>query len=544
MPTRRDINFPRLRNDDEFEDLALDLCRLEWNDPYASDRHGRSGQGQNGVDIYGHPSDLGGVHCGAQCKLRTGDKQPSKSDIETEVQRARTFTPPLKLLILITDAPRDAKTQKIVRAISEREQQAGRFEVVIWFWDSICQRIAAHTSIIVKYFHDLLTPLTTAPEAERLVDIPIQMISAYIGPISERTLVDEALELRGIQILAPTSLATRNGIEPDGVLFQVSGDDEIHLRRLAALVFPHAGKAYPTFITLLPEQQPRFLQFFTDLGGQTEGLYLLSRTSPVNETARAIFEQVFDYGYRRRGSLSTIDLSIRSDSTQPRSTLLDINWESHISPFCLPGETEWQSNLLPALEDVRRVVARQGDHCLVQFRSVLQLPAAFAVGYTFNIRLARVGVWARETGVNDFRQQYWRSDASAGDIQLSQNWIQPPASNAQSVIVELANGRNIHASVVSFTSQTQLTTDSWLQIGHEKTDPRFLEIDEDCAVAYADRIGQILRDVRQNGITDFHLFLCMPSALAILVGQRLQACGRIHLYWYSNPTYQYAFTLR
>jgi hypothetical protein len=62
-------------------------------------------------------------------------------------------------------------------------------------------------------------------------------------------------------------------------------------------------------------------------------------------------------------------------------------------------------------------------------------------------------------------------------------------------------------------------------------------------VAYANQVGQTLRDVQQNGITDFHLFLCMPSALAILVGQRLQACGRIHLYWYSNPTYQYAFTL-
>lgn len=544
MPTHRDINFPRLRNDDEFEDLALDLCRLEWDDPYASDRHGRSGQGQDGVDIYGHPSDIEGIHYGAQCKLRTGDRQPSKSEIEAEVQRARHFTPPLKLLILITDAPRDAKTQKIVRAISEREQQAGRFEVAIWFWDSICQRIAAHTSMIVKYFHDLLTPLTTAPEADRLVDIPIQMISTCIGPGCERTPVDEALELRGIQMLASSSFNSRNGIEPDGVLFQISGYDEIHIRRLAAQALSHAGKAYPTFIILLAEQQPRFRQFFTDVGGQAESLHLLSLSSPVNETVLLIFEQVFAYGYRRRGNLSTIDLSIHSDSTRPRSTLLDINWESRISPFCLPGEVEWQSSIMPALEDVRRIVARQGDRCLVQFRPVLQLPAAFAVGYTFNIRLARVGVWARETGVSDFRQQYWRSDVPAGDIQLSQNWIQTPTTTAQSIIVELANGRNIHASVASFATQAHLSADAWLQIGHEKTDSRLQRIDEDCAVAYANRIGQMFREVRQNGITDFHLFLCMPSALAILVGQRLLACGRIHLYWYANPTYQYAFTLR
>lgn len=544
MPTRRDTNFPRLKSDDEFEDLSLDLCRLEWDDPYASDRHGRSGQGQDGVDIYGHPSDLLGANCGAQCKLRTGDKQPSEADIEAEVQRARNFTPPLKLLILITDAPRDVSTQKIVRAISEREQRSGRFEVTVWFWDSICHRIAAHPPIIVKYFHDLLIPLTTAPEAERLVDIPIHMVSACIDASNGQTPLEEALQLRGIQIFTSKRPSLGKEAEPDGVLFQYLRDDEIHLNRLAAQVLPLAGKGYPTFISLLQEQQSHFFQLFMDLGGQTEDLHLLSRSLPVNKTAQTIFEQVFDYGYRRRGSLSTIDLSIRSDGTRPRSALLDMNWETRISQYCLPGESEWQSSLKPALEDVRRVVAQQGDRCLVQFRSVLQLPAVFSVGYTFNIRLARLGVWARETGVSNFLQQYWRSDAPASDILLSQNWIQAPSPTTRSVIVELANGRNIHASVESYASQVNLSADAWLQIGHEKTDPRLQRIDEDCAVGFANRVGQILRDAQQNGITDFHLFLCIPSALAILVGQRLQACGRIHLYWYNNPTYQYAFTLR
>lgn len=544
MPTRRDTNFPRLKSDDEFEDLALDLCRLEWDDPYASDRNGRSGQSQDGVDIFGHPSDRHGANCGAQCKLRTGDKQPSESDIEAEVQRARNFTPPLKLLILITDAPRDVNTQKIVRRISEREQKAGGFEVAVWFWDSICQRIAAHPSIIIKYFHEILTLLTTAPEAERLVEFPVHMVSAFIDSNCPRTSLDDALELRGIRMLAPKSLPAGNRIEPDGVLFQYMRDDEIHLHRLAAQVLLYAGKGHPTFITLLPEQQTHFLQLFADLGGQAEDLHLLNRNLPVNENARTIFQRVFDYGYHRRGSLSTIDLSIRSDTTQPRSALLDINWESRISPPRLPNESEWQSNLIPALEDVRRVVSQHGDCSLVQFRSVLQLPAAFAVGYTFNIRLARLGVWARETGISDFRQQYWRSDAQAGDIQVSQNWILAPSLTTRSIIVELANGRNFHSSVESFVDLTNLSTKGWLQIGHEKTDPRLQRIDEDCAVAFANRVGQILRDVQQTGITDFHLFLCMPSALAILVGQRLQACGRIHLYWYTNPTYQYAFTLQ
>ena len=544
MPTRRDTNFPRLKSDDEFEDLALDLCRLEWDDPYASDRHGRSGQSQDGVDIYGHPSDRQGAIYGAQCKLRTGDKQPTEADIEAEVQRARNFTPPLQLLILITDAPRDVNTQKIVRLISEREKQGGGFEVTVWFWDSICHRIAAYPSLIIKYFHDYLTILTTAPEIERLMDFPIHIVSACIDSSNKRTSVDEALELRGIQVFTPKSIHSDIGIEPDGFLFQYLRDDEILLSRLAAQVLSHIGKDYPTFVTMLPKQQSRFLQLFADLGGQADGLHFLSLNSPINEITWVIFQQVFDYGYRRRGSLSTIDLSIRSDAIRPKSLLLDINWESRISPSRLPDKLELQSDLLPALEDVHRAISRHGDRSLIQFRSVLQLPAAFAVGYTFNIRLARLGIWARETGISDFRQQYWRSDAQAGDILLSQNWLHPLSPTARSVIVELANGRNIHASVETFASLNNLNSDAWLQIGHEKTDPRLQKIDEDCAIAFANRVGQILRDVQQSGITDIHLFLCMPSALAILVGQRLQACGRFHLYWYTNPTYQYAFTLQ
>jgi hypothetical protein len=44
-------------------------------------------------------------------------------------------------------------------------------------------------------------------------------------------------------------------------------------------------------------------------------------------------------------------------------------------------------------------------------------------------------------------------------------------------------------------------------------------------------------------VTDIHVFARLPSALAVLIGQRFEACGRIHLYWFNNPTYQFAFTL-
>jgi len=60
MPTRLETNFAHLSNDTEFESLIRDICAREWQDPY-TEKHGRAGQKQYGVDIYGRPIDLAGV---------------------------------------------------------------------------------------------------------------------------------------------------------------------------------------------------------------------------------------------------------------------------------------------------------------------------------------------------------------------------------------------------------------------------------------------------------------------------------------------------
>jgi hypothetical protein len=44
--------IPRPKEDDDFEDLVLALYRAVWQDPNAK-LHGRSGQGQEGIDLYG-----------------------------------------------------------------------------------------------------------------------------------------------------------------------------------------------------------------------------------------------------------------------------------------------------------------------------------------------------------------------------------------------------------------------------------------------------------------------------------------------------------
>ena len=119
MPTRLDTNYPAPTNSDEFELLIRDICALEWNDPH-TEKFGRKGQKQFGVDIYGQPVDLNGQYRAAQCKLRTKRDQLTEQEIEAEVSDARNFPHELDTLIIATDAPRDTNTQTLVDQLSHR----------------------------------------------------------------------------------------------------------------------------------------------------------------------------------------------------------------------------------------------------------------------------------------------------------------------------------------------------------------------------------------------------------------------------------------
>ena len=61
---KKQINPPA--NWQDFEDLCHKLWREIWGD-LDTQKHGRQGQSQNGVDIFGKPIYQEG-YCGVQCK--------------------------------------------------------------------------------------------------------------------------------------------------------------------------------------------------------------------------------------------------------------------------------------------------------------------------------------------------------------------------------------------------------------------------------------------------------------------------------------------
>lgn len=545
MPTRSDTNFARPLNKDEFERLICDLCRLEWKDPN-TDLRGRSGQKQFGVDVYGQPDGQKGAYRGVQCKLRTQNTQLSRDEIEKEVNDAKQFPHRLDMLIIATDAPRDTQTQDLVNSINEREQQLGGFKVGMWFWEAISQRIAAYPSVIIHHYSDYFANLTSLPLVEKLVDTPLQILSFGTSERQQLSSLEEALRLRGIHIRRPEEIK-QGWIDVDhldGILFQYELSRPTQLLRFSSLISAYRNTDHPVLVVISEDLRGVFFSHLESLDVNPAFIEILTSERPLNSLAEEIFISAFGYGYQRRGSLSTIDLAIRCSPTSQRGTFLDIDWESRLSTHHFPSPDEWESVLYPALVDILRVISEQGDKTRLQIRPILPLPAALAWGYAFNLRVARIGVWARDVGQSDFKQQFWLSDGEPTSIMIPRNWITAPGSNPRRAIVEMTTGPDIHTSVIGFLTDHPIDYDTWLQIGIGLDANRTQNIDEGLAVAYSNEVGKIFRNLNQKGISEIHLFIRMPSALSVLVGQRLQACGRIHLYWFDNPTYKYAFTLR
>lgn len=149
MVLTSDIQHNRLRGEKLFQTFCLKLVKAHWKDEYAQE-FGRRGQRQDGVDILGC-DHRGGHQCAAvQCKgSETNDpRELTETEIAEEVERAKKFEPKLNLLIIAYSGFKDAALQKKAKALSEANEAAGLFRVVLWAWEDIVQEAAAFPEVI------------------------------------------------------------------------------------------------------------------------------------------------------------------------------------------------------------------------------------------------------------------------------------------------------------------------------------------------------------------------------------------------------------
>jgi cellulose synthase operon protein C len=147
--------LPAPKNWQEFENLAFDVYRRMWKTNDA-EMHGRQGQPQAGVDVYG-TDRVEQRFTGVQCKGKDGDLNSAVTEAELrgEVAKARTFQPPLEVFVLVTTAPNDHAIQSVARQITGEHAQSGLFEVRVTGWTTFRSYVADYSDVLLKYYQDL-----------------------------------------------------------------------------------------------------------------------------------------------------------------------------------------------------------------------------------------------------------------------------------------------------------------------------------------------------------------------------------------------------
>ena len=127
-------SLPKPKIWQDFESLTRELFACVLNDPHTQ-KNGRSGQKQSGVDVYGYRSVdyLVGVQCKEKFKRKITD-----DELRAEVTKSKTFKPQISEFILVTTAPRDQKIQECARLITEKMAYADHpIFVAVWGWEDI-----------------------------------------------------------------------------------------------------------------------------------------------------------------------------------------------------------------------------------------------------------------------------------------------------------------------------------------------------------------------------------------------------------------------
>lgn len=137
----------------DFENLCKKLWGELWGIPHKIKKHGRLGQLQNGVDVYGIPKGESG-HWGIQCKGINDDylnATLTKEQINSEIEKAKQFLPKLEVFIIATTQSKDATLEQYVREKDIENRKANSFEIILFCWEDIVDLIEENRETLNWY---------------------------------------------------------------------------------------------------------------------------------------------------------------------------------------------------------------------------------------------------------------------------------------------------------------------------------------------------------------------------------------------------------
>ena len=234
-----------------------------------------------------------------------------------------------------------------------------------------------------------------------------------------------------------------------------------------------------------------------------------------------------------QGGEKKVRIAIMTYSPTPADfkPMLNLDWSELELPHGLLTQNIWTDYIRPALSDIKKNLAKNNRMNLEIF-SKAQPQVGIAFGYIFR----------KETGfLLDIRHfdQIWSTSADeTNPFYLSCKDI-PGDISSKDLALTVSITQNID-NVMGKLQGIDINFRAFLNCSPINEKPAYKIPDGIEAAAMAGEIRKAILDAkRKYSVTDIHIFAAIPLALAYLIGWRLNACGRIHLYDYdrSNGTY-------
>lgn len=151
----------------KFERFCRDLWASIWENEELQ-RHGRTGQAQAGVDIFGEIKREKGNLGGIQCKRKDAfaDDVLTVEELQKIVKDAKKFLPGLSHFIVAYTGRSDAKLQEEARKITEKNISKGLFTVKVFSWDDISDIVGRYPALVEAY-----GLIATSPNLKLIRDI-------------------------------------------------------------------------------------------------------------------------------------------------------------------------------------------------------------------------------------------------------------------------------------------------------------------------------------------------------------------------------------
>lgn len=197
MPSLGMSETPKPKSWEEFEEMVRDLYALIWDDR-ETQRHGRTGQPQAGVDVYGQPAQSHSKYVGIQCKRF--DKTPlTVKVIREELAKAKTFRPRISKFIIATTKSRDVAVQAAVRKINGMASRQKPFPVAVMFWEDLWNKLIEHQELLRKYYPEYFAVFSIPPlESPEVIQIVTERnsLKIEISKIEEKSIEERSERLR------------------------------------------------------------------------------------------------------------------------------------------------------------------------------------------------------------------------------------------------------------------------------------------------------------------------------------------------------------